>query len=644
MNLGLRYEFASVPVDRLGLLLTPTNGFEDVFGVSGFEGFFNPGVLAGSPCPELDAAGGGTPANAIALLSNCATKYSPATPVNGAAPLWNPDQNNWAPIVGFAWRPDTKTAVRAGFRISYMQDAFSLIDGNLDDNEGLTVVQACIPSNGECANNPGGALPLLRNVADRGLQPETPGFALPSSRSILDSSTIDFRAVDPNLATPYYNEWTFAVNRELTDNLAIEVRYVGNRGVKLRRVADFNEINVNAVDPATGQRFVDSFNIAKANLACNQANGSSSSGFADSTGHACIQANPMMSALISGQAARLDSLTGLIQALEQNEPGQFVHRLTQVETSQVNGAGSRIRGGSFWGEVLDGRFPVNLFQANPFVASSRGIVSDGFSTYHALQINLRRRLSNGLRLDGNYTFGKALSDFDGDENTLVNDTRPSSIVNKNSTIQQYMPRHAFKMNWFYELPIGSGKAWNPGSKALKAVLGDWQVGGLLNYRTGRPYSITSGRGAFHRTAISDDNTVDLSEPLNRADLRDLTGRIDAGDSIFFMDPCLSEDSGAACRSAGAVQGLFRQPEAGQLGSLGLTPVFGPSRFLVDMNAMKRISITETTNVEFRLEAFNLFNNVNFALPESNVFDANFGQITRTVSEPRLLQFGLKINF
>lgn len=644
LNLGVRYEFASVPVDRLGLLLTTTNGFEDVFGVSGFEGFFNPGVLAGSPCPELTAEGGGTLANARALLGNCATQFSPATPINGAGPLWNPDRNNWAPIVSIAWRPDTKTTVRAGFRVSYMQDAFSLVDGNLDDNEGLTVRQACIPSNGECANNPGGPLPLLRDLASDGLRPETPEFVLPSSRSILDSSTMDFRTVDPNIATPYYNEWTFAINRELTDNLALEVRYVGNRGVKQRRVADFNEINVNAVDPETGQRFVDSFNIAKSNLACNRANGSSSAGFADSTSHGCIQANPFMAGLIAGDPGRLDNRTGLMQALEQNEPGQFLHRLTQVETSRVGGSGSRIRGGSFWGQVLDGRFPVNMFQANPFVASSRGIVSDGFSTYHALQVNLRRRLSNGLRLDGNYTFGKALADFDGDENTLVNATRPSSIVNKYSTIQQFMPRHAFKLNWFYELPAGSGRVWNPGNKALKAVLSDWQVGGLLNYRTGRPYSIRSGRGTFHRTAISDDNTVDLSEQLTRADLQGLTGRIDTGESIFFMDPCLSADSGAACQSPGAVQGLFRQPEAGRLGTLGLTPVYGPSRFLVDMNVMKRIAITETTNVEFRLEAFNVFNNVNFALPENDVFDTNFGQITRTVSEPRLLQFGLKINF
>ena len=641
VNLGVRYEFASVPVDRLGLLLLPENGFEDVFGPSGRGGFFNAGTLDGSPCPELNAEGGGTRTNALALLNNCATRFAPATPVNGAGPLWTPDKNNWAPIVSIAWRPDSKTTIRSGFRISYLQDAFSMVDGNLDDNEGLTVAQACIPTNGDCATGSGG-LTLLRDVA--GVQPATPEFSLPSSRSILDSTAMDFRAVDPNLATPYYNEWTFGVNREISDNLAVEVRYVGNRGVKLRRVADFNEINVNAVDPETGQRFLDSFNLAQSNLACNRANGSSSAGFADSTSHACITPNPFMAALIAGDAGRLDSRGALTQALEQNEPGQFIHRLTQAETSRVGGRGGRIRGGSFWGQVLDGRFPVNLFMANPFVASSRGIVGDGYSTYHALQIDVRRRYAKGLSLNANYTFGKALADFDGDENTLVNATRPSSVVNKYYTMQQYMPRHAFKLNWFYELPIGDGKNWNPTNGIAKTLLADWQMGGLMNFRTGRPLSIYSGRGAFHRTAISDENTVDLSEPRTNAQLQGLTGRYDSAGGVFFLDPCLSADSGASCSTPGAVQGLFQQPESGSLGALSQTPVYGPQRFLFDFNVMKRFSVTETTNVEFRWEVFNLFNNVNFALPENNVFDSNFGQITRTVSEPRLMQFVLKVNF
>lgn len=645
LNMGVRYEWAAVPIDRNGLLLEPENGFDSAFGISGAQGFFNPGVLAGEPCPLLSSGAEGTRANAISLLQTCATRYTPATPLNGAGPLWNPDKNNFAPVISVAWDPfgDGKTSIRAGFRVSYIQDAFSLVDGNLDDNEGLTVAQACIPSTeGDCQNVPGSA--FFRDISGGNPGPVTPEFSLPSSRSLLNSSTIDFRGVQPDLGTSYYNEWNFGVSRELPKGFALEIRYLGNRGVNLRRVADFNEINVNAFDEDSGMTFLDSFRIAQSNLTCNVNNGSSSSGFSDATSHGCITPNPLMRALISGDAARLDSRTAMLDALRFNEPGQFVHRLTQLETSRVNGSGGRIRGGSFWGNVLDGRFPANFFVANPFVASSRGIVNDGFSTYHSMQIDLRRRFADGLTVSGNYTFGKALSDFDGDQNTLINDTRPSSIRNKYYTTQQFMPRHTMKFNWLYELPIGSGKRFHPTNKALKAVIGGWQFGGLANFRTGRPLSIRSGRGAFHRTAISDENTVNLSQNLAASDIQDLTGRVDINNGVFWFDPCLSAINGADCSSSGAIAGLFEQPEAGQLGTLTPTPAYGPSRFMLDVSMSKRTQITETTNIEFRWEAFNLFNNVNFGQPANDIDSSNFGRITATITNPRLMQFALKLNF
>jgi hypothetical protein len=90
--------------------------------------------------------------------------------------------------------------------------------------------------------------------------------------------------------------------------------------------------------------------------------------------------------------------------------------------------------------------------------------------------------------------------------------------------------------------------------------------------------------------------------------------------------------------------LFQLPAAGRLGELGQTPVTGPGRFLFDFSLLKRHRFRERYDIEFRWEVFNLFNNVNFALPESNIFSSNFGQIAQTVSNPRLMQFALKLNF
>lgn len=73
-------------------------------------------------------------------------------------------------------------------------------------------------------------------------------------------------------------------------------------------------------------------------------------------------------------------------------------------------------------------------------------------------------------------------------------------------------------------------------------------------------------------------------------------------------------------------------------------LFGPRRFVFDFNMSKRTRITESTEMEFRWEVFNAFNNVNLGMPTTNIFDNDFGRIFRTITRPREMQFALKINF
>jgi hypothetical protein len=94
-------------------------------------------------------------------------------------------------------------------------------------------------------------------------------------------------------------------------------------------------------------------------------------------------------------------------------------------------------------------------------------------------------------------------------------------------------------------------------------------------------------------------------------------------------------------------GFFSNPVAGTLGNLQLTPVSGPGIWNLDMGFIKRTPITETVNLEFRAEAFNIFNKTNFFIPSGslnqNINSSTFGEITQTY-DPRILQFALKLNF
>jgi hypothetical protein len=643
LNLGVRWEFQTVPDETQGLTLIPEGGFDAVYGISGREGFFNPGKLSGKPCPLLTQPPrpARSTANSRSLITDCAVRFIPGGSTNGQR-FYKNDWNNFAPVLSLAWdlTGDGRTSLRTGFRTSYQQDVFAIIDGNVDDNEGLQVFQTCVPLAGDCSNR----TMLLRDVVGSAQPtvPVAPRFELPSVRTILDGTAVDFRTFEEGLGTPYYSEWTFGIQREIMGNWALDARYVGNRGVGLRRVADFNEINVGAVDPVTGTSFVDSFKIAQRNLACNRANGAGTR--FDTLTFGCSVANPLMDALIAGEPARLRNLGVLTDALDFNQTGEFVYRMTQRDTSAPAAGQARIQGGSFWGAVLDGRLPANFFQANPFIHSSRAMVRDGSSTFHAFELELRRRFQSGFSLQTNYTYEKAISDFDGDANELLNDTRPSSIRFKNSTRGEFMPRHLFKANWIYDLPVGPDRRFKPGAKVINQVLGGWQMGGLISWRTGRPLSITSGSGTLHRSAVSADNTVTLSQPLDRARLRNLTGRRDIASGVFFFDPCLSSQLSASCTDSNAVDGLFQLPAPGEIGQLGQSVIFGPGSFNFDFNLSKRTALTERFNIEFRWEVFNAFNNVTFGNPATDVFSASFGQISSAVSNPRLMQFALKLAF
>ena len=407
-------------------------------------------------------------------------------------------------------------------------------------------------------------------------------------------------------------EWSLLIERELFRNTVFEARYVGNKGVKLIRVFDINEVNVYAVDPVTNASFVDAFMIAQKNLAVSRAAGGSGSDNFAFRNLAGQQANPFFTRLFGGAGASLTTNSTFTTAVAQGEAGELADLISRQAV-----------GGVRPGLILNAGLPINFLRANPDVRSAFFGDNASRSTFHALQLEVRRRFMGGFSLQANYQFGKELTDFSG---SVANDR---SIVSLRRTDFEYGPQspfHQFRANFIYELPLGKGRRFiNQGGRGglVNLLLGGFQFGGIVRYESGTPLSITAGLGTLNRTGRSDRDSVDLVPGVTYDQLRDALGvRTDSSGRIVYFDS--------------GFNGLLANPQPGTLGNLGRGVITGPSFFTTDFSVIKRAGITETQNVEFRAEFFNVFNDVNFGFPNTNRNNANFGVIDSIRGEPRIV--------
>jgi hypothetical protein len=562
--------------------ITPTrekNGI-GLMPVGGLDALRNPNVV-------IDVAGGGA----------------------GTRPFYNADKNNFAPNVSFSWDPfkGGKTAIRGGYSMSFVIDSLIQMTENavLDGNQGMTATSA--PNN------------LSGTVSGSGIVPlTTPTFKVP--RTLDDQLTLSqfptLFAIDPKLKTPYVQQWNLGFEREIMRDTAVEVRYVGNRGTSLLRGIDINQVKI------FENGFLQDFLRAQANLALTGNPACTSTGCQTLTIFPQIGRRGLFT---TATGTTLDS--SIVNLINQGQVGElaflYVNSRNTYLTPGVNGA---TKDTSFF-------IPVN-----PKAGAVDYVGNGSWSTYHGLQAEIRRRLTNGLYFQANYTFSKGYTDFEGsssDFSSLMDLTLGGAVEKKR---QPNDITHLFKANGLWELPIGPGKRFLNHSGFLGKLIGGWQMNGIFEKRSGRPISFISGRGTLNRSGRSGKNTALTT--LSLADLKNSVGNFH--DPVtgrpLFLDPKLVGSDGRANPQ------FFQQPAAGTVGSLHLTPISGPGYWNLDWSFIKRTKITERTNVEFRAEFFNVFNHTNYTVSETQtITSTNFGRVT-DFFDPRVMQFALKFNF
>ena len=273
---------------------------------------------------------------------------------------------------------------------------------------------------------------------------------------------------------------------------------------------------------------------------------------------------------------------------------------------------------------------ANAQARRPFLPQYYGgitrIATIGYSNYNSLQVTARKRLSAGYTMQVAYTFSKSLdagSTADADGGSEQNPASPTVGEYARSDFYQ---KHLFRLNGVWNLP----QFKNLG--LLQHVIGGWELSGLMNFSSGTPFSVTTGSAAPWLGAGRDIGSLRMNltgNPCAGCGSRDNWTRAGYG---YFATTAYSSPLNAP-----AVYGTF--------GNSGRNSLIGPSFFATDASFVKNFAFLprEGSKVQFRADAFNLFNRVPFNNPTTSASSSAFGRIT-SAGNARQVQVALRLDF
>ena len=276
--------------------------------------------------------------------------------------------------------------------------------------------------------------------------------------------------------------------------------------------------------------------------------------------------------------------------------------------------------------------PGILYDVTPGVATRypnlNGMLyssQSGWSRFHALNLRVERRFANGLSLLGAHTWAKSI-DTDSGGSWGTPNLNPANFV-LDIGPSDYDIRHRFVTSVLYELPLGKGKPYLSGvSRAANLVVGGWQLNGIISWQSGV------------RRIVSAPNTTTLGFVSQRADA---TG---VGLYSTFGSITPREDFGGSNKARYWINpAAFAATQPLKFGTSGRNIISGPAWWNYDLSAFKNFPFTEQVYLQFRVEAFNAFNNVQFNPPDLNVVSSSFGTL-QSAQRPLVMQLALRLNF
>jgi hypothetical protein len=592
LTFGLRYGNYQPPYERNGLQVSPTIGIDQYF------------------AERVGAMAAGIPGNA---LPNQRLQYDLSGPANGRASWFRRDNNNFAPRFSFAYNPVKDSGLlgkifgkngvlRGGAAMVYDRFGSQMITDFDSVGSVGVATRLGFPDSYRWGNAPrvDAGIPAFP-AAPRGGFPNTP----PDVTAVAGT----FLGISPDLVNPYSILLNLNFAREVKGGMTVEVGYVGRLSRKLLLQADTFTPLTKFRDPASGQTWEQAALLMR---------GLSDGGLTP----AAVRANPGAFRAIPFAESMFPRLANYYF------PGSasanyFYHVYGENDGSDLDGLHLLDRVMCF---SRPGCYTFFSRQgsANPTWFNA------GIANFHGATLSIRRPLSKGFAFDFNYTLSHSIDNGSAAEGgagqfggTLQNAFTPGAFRGSSD----FDIRHNVNANALYELPFGKGKRFfNTAPGWLNQAIGGWQISTIMRARSGLP-SIIGGSGIWNSNYWL--SSLAIPKP---------------GATIPAMGTTFDEKGNPSIFANTNASAAFTDQLPGQTGSRAIVRLAGLINFDLAVAKSFRMPWSERHRLQFRGEAFNAFNHVNFFNPSLALSaPATFGEY-RDTTPPRVMQFALRYEF